>query len=352
MLIGTQMVAKGLDLPAVTLVGVISADIGLHIPDFRSAERTFQLLTQVAGRAGRAAASDGGPPPGRVVIQTYTPDNYAIVAAAQHDYASSSRREIELRREEAYPPFVRLARLVYSHSNPETAERQAERMARQLRARRRRQRGLPGVEVLGPAPPHVPKWHGRYPLAGHGALAGPGRAAARPDSCPKAGRWTSTRRRWRDEVSNKPTRIPSRSKVREVEQRHHHCSPIDFSPQFLAGRPTFQSGDEKHDALASSFTPRGLPPLSSVQNYVSLGFLYSLLFSPLSARLRGSPRWLPKKIGNLLALNPRIYTSTMPEPEAHYLLFHPNEACSVLHVAVPTASRRSRNRRRRSRGVG
>jgi primosomal protein N' (replication factor Y) len=145
----------------VTLVGVISADIGLHIPDFRSAERTFQLLTQVAGRAGRSAPNDGGPPPGRVVIQTYTPDNYAVVAAAQHDYASFFAAEIELRRQEAYPPFVRLARLVFSHTNPEYGERQAERMARQLR-RETSQRGLPGVEVLGPAPPHVPKWHGRY----------------------------------------------------------------------------------------------------------------------------------------------------------------------------------------------
>jgi primosomal protein N' (replication factor Y) len=160
-LIGTQMVAKGLDLPAVTLVGVISADIGLHIPDFRSAERTFQLLTQVSGRAGRVAAQDGGPPPGRVVIQTYTPDNYAIVAAAQHDYASFFATEIDLRREEAYPPFVRLATLVYAHSSPERAQRDAERLAEQLRARAS-ERGLPGVEVLGPAPPRVPKWHSRY----------------------------------------------------------------------------------------------------------------------------------------------------------------------------------------------
>jgi primosomal protein N' (replication factor Y) len=160
-LIGTQMVAKGLDLPSVTLVGVISADIGLHIPDFRAAERTFQLLTQVAGRAGRTATSDGGPQPGRVVIQTYTPDNYALVAAAQHDYASFFAGEIELRREEAYPPFVRLARLVYSHSNAERAEREAERMARELRLDVAK-RGLPGVEVLGPAPPYVPKWHGRF----------------------------------------------------------------------------------------------------------------------------------------------------------------------------------------------
>jgi primosomal protein N' (replication factor Y) len=160
-LIGTQMVAKGLDLPSVTLVGVISADIGLHIPDFRAAERTFQLLTQVAGRAGRTAMSDGGPPPGRVVIQTYTPDNYAIVAAAQHDYASFFADEIERRREEAYPPFVRLARLIYSHSNPERAEREAVRMVRDLRQDAAK-RGLPGVEVLGPSPPYVPKWHGRY----------------------------------------------------------------------------------------------------------------------------------------------------------------------------------------------
>ena len=160
-LIGTQMVAKGLDLPGVTIVGVISADIGLHIPDFRSAERTFQLLTQVAGRAGRVASSGGGPLAGRVVVQTYTPDSYAIIAAAAHDYAAFFEREIELRREEAYPPFVRLARLVYAHSNPERAEQQAERFARRLREEAAK-RGLPGVEVVGPAPPHVPKWHGRY----------------------------------------------------------------------------------------------------------------------------------------------------------------------------------------------
>ncbi len=160
-LIGTQMVAKGLDLPAVTLVGVISADIGLHIPDFRAGERTFQLLTQVAGRAGRTVSAEGGPPRGNVVIQTYTPDHNAILAAAEHDYAGFFAGEIALRREEAYPPFVRLARLVYSHSNPEYGERQAERMARELRADVAK-RGLPSVEVLGPAPPYVPKWHGRF----------------------------------------------------------------------------------------------------------------------------------------------------------------------------------------------
>jgi primosomal protein N' (replication factor Y) len=159
-LIGTQMVAKGLDLPSVTLVGVISADIGLHIPDFRSAERTFQLLTQVAGRAGRTASEDGGPQAGQVVIQTYTPDNYAIIAAAQHDYHAFFEHEIELRQAEAYPPFVRLARLIYSHSNAERAEREAVRLAKELQ-QTSAVRGLPGVEVIGPAPPHIPKWRGR-----------------------------------------------------------------------------------------------------------------------------------------------------------------------------------------------
>ena len=159
-LVGTQMVVKGLDLPAVTIVGVISADIGLHIPDFRSAERTFQLLTQVAGRAGRTVAELGGPLVGRVVIQTYTPDNYAIVAAAQHDYHAFFAHEIELRQAEAYPPFVRLARLVYAHHDAERGQREATRLVRQLQDEVAK-RGLPGVEVIGPAPPHVPKWHGR-----------------------------------------------------------------------------------------------------------------------------------------------------------------------------------------------
>ncbi len=160
-LVGTQMVAKGLDLPAVTIVGVISADVGLHIPDFRSAERTFQLLTQVAGRAGRASTGEEGPQPGRVVVQTYTPDNYAIVAAAQHDYEAFFEQEVTLRREQAYPPFVRLARLVFSHTNPEYGMQQAERMAHQLKESIAN-KGLPGFEVMGPAPPHIPKWHGRY----------------------------------------------------------------------------------------------------------------------------------------------------------------------------------------------
>src|SRR5204862_1417415 len=91
-LLGTQMIAKGLDFPNVTLVGVVNADVGLHIPDFRSAERTFQLLAQVAGRAGR------GPSGGRVLIQTFTPEHPAIALAAKHDYAAFVAEELTHRR--------------------------------------------------------------------------------------------------------------------------------------------------------------------------------------------------------------------------------------------------------------
>ncbi|MGE5263055.1 MAG: primosomal protein N', partial [Acidobacteriota bacterium] len=105
-LIGTQMIAKGLDLPLVTLVGVISADTSLNLPDFRAGERTFQLLTQVAGRAGRSILG------GKVILQTYAPEHYAIQAASHHDYAAFYEREIAFRREQGYPPFNRLIRLL------------------------------------------------------------------------------------------------------------------------------------------------------------------------------------------------------------------------------------------------
>jgi primosomal protein N' (replication factor Y) len=161
-LIGTQMVAKGLDLPAVTLVGVVSADVSLHLPDFRAGERTFQLLTQVAGRAGRAGSGNGGPPElGRVVVQTYTPQHYAIEAAAQHDYESFFAQEIELRRRLGYPPFSRLARLVYSHTNSAYAYQEAARVVRVL-CQERDTRGLPDLEVMGPSPAYVARLRGRY----------------------------------------------------------------------------------------------------------------------------------------------------------------------------------------------
>ena len=101
-LLGTQMVAKGLDFPEVTLVGIISADSSLYIPDFRAGERTFQLITQVAGRAGRGNVS------GTVVLQTYNPENYAIAAAVNHNFNSFAEKELKSRKEVGFPPFSRL----------------------------------------------------------------------------------------------------------------------------------------------------------------------------------------------------------------------------------------------------
>ena len=115
-LIGTQMIAKGLDLPLVTLVGVVLADVGLSLPDLRSAERTFQVLTQVAGRAGRS------PLGGQVILQTFLPEHYVIQAASRHDYQAFYQQELEYRRQLHYPPFSRLVRLEYRHRDPERAE--------------------------------------------------------------------------------------------------------------------------------------------------------------------------------------------------------------------------------------
>ncbi len=154
-LIGTQMVAKGLDMPLVTLVGVISADTALRFPDFRSGERTFQLLEQVAGRAGR------GPRGGRVIIQTYSPEHYAVVAAAQHDYHALYSQEVEFRQRLGYPPFGRLARLVFAHTGEQYAQAQATAMVRYLRGERD-QRGLPNLDILGPGPAFVPRLRGRW----------------------------------------------------------------------------------------------------------------------------------------------------------------------------------------------
>ncbi len=114
-LIGTQMIAKGLDFPNVTLVGVVAADMGLNLPDYRAAERTFQLVTQVSGRAGRAEA------PGRVIVQTYQPDHYAIRLAAGQDYRAFYEHEVKLRRRALYPPFTVLARLVITARSEDDA---------------------------------------------------------------------------------------------------------------------------------------------------------------------------------------------------------------------------------------
>jgi primosomal protein N' (replication factor Y) len=161
-LVGTQMIAKGLDFPLVTLVGVISADTGLHMPDFRAPERSFQLLTQVAGRAGRASSHEGQLlPPSRVVVQTYTPDHYAIQAAKDHDYHRFYREEMTFRHTACYPPFARLVRFVYS-SEQESACCQSAENLRAILQRAIGEASLSHVEVIGPAPCFVARLKNRY----------------------------------------------------------------------------------------------------------------------------------------------------------------------------------------------
>jgi primosomal protein N' (replication factor Y) len=154
-LIGTQMVAKGLDIPSVTLVGVVSADTSLNLPDFRAGERTFQLLSQVAGRAGR------GPSGGRVIIQTFSPEHYAIQAAARHDYASFYEQEIAYRKQLRNPPFTRLARLTFVHTNDAICQRGAEKMKKML-IEEIAARGIGGISIIGPAPAFIHRLRGRF----------------------------------------------------------------------------------------------------------------------------------------------------------------------------------------------
>ncbi len=154
-LVGTQMIAKGLDLPLVTLVGVISADVSLGLPDYRTGERAFQILAQVAGRAGRGLLG------GRVIIQTYQPEHYAIQAAAEHDYASFYLEEIRFRTQHSLPPFRRLAKLVLVDPINERGKRQAEDLAKGLR-RHARELALGATEILGPVPPFFSRVDGRY----------------------------------------------------------------------------------------------------------------------------------------------------------------------------------------------
>lgn len=154
-IVGTQMVAKGLHLPGVMLVGVVLADVGLSIPDYRSGERTFQLLCQVAGRAGREREG------GSVIFQTYQPDNYAIRAAAAQDFEGFYESEMRYRREQGNPPYSRIIRLLTGHTNVATAESRALELAEALRTARA-EADLSDVEVLGPTPPYPPRLRGRY----------------------------------------------------------------------------------------------------------------------------------------------------------------------------------------------
>jgi len=156
-LLGTQMIAKGLDFPDVTVVGVVDADTGLHLPDFRAAERTFQLVAQVAGRAGRGARG------GRVFVQTRAPDHHAIRAAAAHSVEQFAAVELPLRAppHPAYPPTLGLVRFVTAAQDPELAEAAARRVAGWLR-RANTERLAGALVVLGPAPCPLARLQGRW----------------------------------------------------------------------------------------------------------------------------------------------------------------------------------------------
>ncbi len=154
-LLGTQMIAKGLDFPNVTLVGVVDADVGINLPDFRASERCFQLLSQVAGRAGR------GPKGGLVLIQTRVPDHHAVRCAVAHDYTGFVRQELEGRGIPAYPPNVRIANVIVSGTGEAETAQGATAAAAWLHALLRK-RPMPGVSIVGPAPCPVDRIKNRW----------------------------------------------------------------------------------------------------------------------------------------------------------------------------------------------
>jgi len=154
-LLGTQMIAKGLDFPNVTLVGVVDADVGMNLPDFRASERSFQLMAQVAGRAGR------GPKGGIVFVQTRLPDHHAVRAAVAHDFLAFARQELEDRKSPAYPPHVRLANLVFSGTDQADVAGLAERGTTWLR-NLLAARGLSTMELVGPAPCAIERIKSRW----------------------------------------------------------------------------------------------------------------------------------------------------------------------------------------------
>jgi primosomal protein N' (replication factor Y) len=153
-LLGTQMIAKGLDFPNVTLVGVVNADTSLHLPDFRAAERTFQLVTQVAGRTGRGERG------GQVLVQTLSPDAPAIMAAVQHDLAAFARRELPHREALGYPPFSSMIRIVVRGASQASSHALADEVARRLRERAKRE--STSLRVLGASTAPMSKLRGEY----------------------------------------------------------------------------------------------------------------------------------------------------------------------------------------------
>ena len=153
-LLGTQMIAKGLDFPNVTLVGVINADTGLHLPDFRAAERTFQLVTQVAGRTGRGMQG------GHVVVQSFSPEHYAIEMASKHDYRGFAKIEMEHRSALNYPPFGSMVRLIFRGESEVRTKAFASEIVETMKALL--DQGETNVRLLGPAQAPIAKLRGRF----------------------------------------------------------------------------------------------------------------------------------------------------------------------------------------------
>jgi primosomal protein N' (replication factor Y) len=152
-LVGTQMLAKGLDLPLVTLVGIVLADVGLNLPDPFASERVFQTLTQVAGRAGRSSLG------GKVVLQTFMPEHYTIQFAAKHDVNGFYERELEYRKQLGYPPYAKLARLEYRHADPLKAQEESQKTASRLRVKMEAE-ARHQTELIGPVPSFFSKVDG------------------------------------------------------------------------------------------------------------------------------------------------------------------------------------------------
>jgi len=153
-LLGTQMIAKGLDFPNVTLVGVINADTGLHLPDFRAAERTFQLVTQVAGRTGRGTRG------GRVMVQTFSPDHYAIDMATRHDYTSFANAEAEIREGLGYPPFGAMVRIIFRGESEIRTKAFADEFTQAMQSYFTKEKVE--VRLLGPTPAPISRIRGRF----------------------------------------------------------------------------------------------------------------------------------------------------------------------------------------------
>ncbi|WP_033888927.1 replication restart helicase PriA, partial [Streptococcus pyogenes] len=150
-LLGTQMIAKGLDFPNVTLVGVLNADTSLNLPDFRASEKTFQLLTQVAGRAGRAHK------PGEVLIQTYNPDHYAIQLAKKQDFEAFYRYEMSIRHQMAYPPYYFTVGITLSHRLEASVVKKAYQVTELLKSHL-----SDNIKILGPTPKPIARTHNLY----------------------------------------------------------------------------------------------------------------------------------------------------------------------------------------------